>query len=104
MERDLELYERGYQFGAYDLVITEIADLDATLSTLVDLRISVVEPRYEHGTVWRIPRPVTREELRTRLAKLPAVFGKLHLYFVAQALERARASNAFRFALLESSD
>ncbi len=32
VERDLELYERGYQFETYDLVVLEIADLDATLS------------------------------------------------------------------------
>ena len=28
VERDLELYERGYQFETYDLVVLEIADLD----------------------------------------------------------------------------
>ena len=101
VERDLELYERGYQFETYDLVIAEIDDLDATLGTLEKLRISVVEPQYDQGTVWRIPRRLTREELRLRLGGLPAVFGELKLYFDAEELEHARATGRFRFHLLE---
>jgi hypothetical protein len=82
-------------------VVLEIADVDGTLRTLEELKISVVEPTYDGGTVWRIPRRLTKDELRTRLAKVPAVFGELRLYFDAEALERARAAGAFRFELLE---
>jgi hypothetical protein len=101
VERDLELYERGYQFAAYDLVVTEIADLDVTIKTLEELDVSVVEPAYDHGTVWRIPRRLSAGELRRRLDRLPAVFGELRLYARAEALEGARVSGAFRFELLE---
>lgn len=101
VQRDLDLYERGYQFESYDLVILEIADVDGTLDILEKLNISVVEPTYEGGTVWRIPRRLTRHELRDRLAKMPAVFSELRLYFDAEALERARTTGAFRFELLE---
>jgi hypothetical protein len=101
VQRDIDLYERGYQFESYDLVILEIADFDGTLRTLEELKISIVEPTWEGGTVWRIPRRLTRDELRDRLAKMPAVFGELRLYFDAEALERARTTGAFRCELLE---
>ncbi len=100
VERDLALYDKGYQFHYYDLVVTGIADMERTLDTLQGLEISTVEPTYEHRTVWRIPRPLSREELRSRVAKLPWVFGRLHLYFRAEVLEEARRNRFFQFELL----
>jgi hypothetical protein len=100
IERDLALYDKGYQFHHYDLVVTRIADIERTLDTLQGLEISTVEPTYEHGTVWRIPRPLSREELRSRVANLPHVFGGLQLYFRAEVLEEARRSRFFQFELL----
>jgi len=50
-----------------------------------------VEPSYEAGTVWRIPRPLTEAELRGRLANLPAVFPDLGLSFCFKAVEEARS-------------
>lgn len=101
LERDLDLYERGYRFERYDLVVLEVANLDATLATLLELGLSVVEPTYEHGSVWRVPRRLTRDDLAQRLAILPCVFGDLKLYFYLEALERARALCHFRFEALE---
>jgi hypothetical protein len=59
VERDLDLYDKGYQFDAYDLVVLEVKNWNDTLDVLVDLRISVTEPEYESGTVWRVARPNT---------------------------------------------
>jgi hypothetical protein len=100
LERDLVLYEKGYQSERYDLVITSIADLERTLDALEELRVSIVEPRYEHGTVWRIARPLTRVELCVRLARLPCVLDDLALYFRAERLEQARDEGSFGFELL----
>jgi hypothetical protein len=100
IERDLALYDRGYQFNRYDLVVTRIVDLERTLDTLQELEISVVEPKYEYGTVWRIPRRLMRTELRLALATLPHVFGSLPLYFRAEALEKARREGLFQYELL----
>src|SRR5262245_16177945 len=63
IERDLKFYDLGYQFESYDLVVTRVSDLSGTLDTLRSF-IAVVEPEYQHGTVWRIGRPITGEELR----------------------------------------
>ena len=101
LERDLDLYDRGYHFERYDLVVLEVANLDATLAALLELGLTVVEPAYEHGTVWRIPRGLTRDELVQRLSVLPCVFGDAQLYFRLEALEQARTVGAFRFEALE---
>ena len=63
IERDLDLYDRGYQFERYDLVVLAVQDPVTTLDALVGLGLSVVEPTYENGTVWRVPRRLTRAEL-----------------------------------------
>ncbi len=101
VERDLALYDKGYQFDHYDLVVTRIRDSQRTLDALLELRLSIAEPTYQHGTVWRIPRDPTREELAVRLRALPHVFPRVKLYFVAEALERAREQRVFEFDLLE---
>lgn len=101
VERDLALYDKGYQFERADLVVLEVANLDATLATLLELGLTVVVPTYEHGSVWRIPRELTRDELAQRLRSLPYVFGDVRLYFGLEALERARALGALRFEVLE---
>jgi hypothetical protein len=101
VERDLELYDRGYQFERYDLVVLAVLDPVTTLDTLVALGVSVVEPTYEHGTVWRVPRRLSRAELSERLKKLPCVFGEMRLYASLEILESARARGTFRFEALE---
>ena len=44
IERDLTLYDKGYHFHVYALVILRIADLRRTLDTLEALHITTVEP------------------------------------------------------------
>ncbi len=99
-ERALALYDRGYQCYRYDLVVTRIVDLERTLDTLQELDISMVEPPYEYGTVWQIPRLLVRTELRSALATLPRVFGSLPLYFRADVLEKAKREGCFQYELL----
>ncbi len=99
--RDLAVYDKGYQFYYYDLVVTNITDMQQTLDTLEALRLSVVEPAYAHGTVWRVPRALTRAELRSRLQRLPQVFGNEPLGPYAEVLEQAREKGFFQFELLE---
>jgi hypothetical protein len=45
----------------------------------------VTEPTFEHGTVWRIPRRPTRDELSRCVSKLPCVFGAVPIYFRFEA-------------------
>lgn len=100
VERDLALYDKGYQFARYDLVITKIANIERALDALEKLKLSTLEPRYEHRTVWRIPRMLTRAEIRARLEILPRVFAAVDLYSCAEVLEEIRGSGPFEFELL----
>ena len=101
LERDLELYDRGYQFELYDLVILEVHDREQTRHALGMLGLSVVEPQYEHGVVWRIPRDMTNAELAQKLEQLPCIFSATHLYFKAEQLEQARRDQWFTFETRE---
>lgn len=100
-ERDLKLYDRGWQSTHYDLVILKIADLRETRRVIEKLPLSVVEPTYEHGQVWRIPRTLTARERRDRLEKLPCLFPAVPLYFHFELLEEAREARWFTFEALE---
>ena len=100
LDRDLAMYHRGMDAEKHDLVIPEIADLDATVAFLQRIEPTVVEPSYDAGTVWRIPRPLTEAELRGRLADLPAVFPDLGLYLVFEAVVEARSTGCCVMDLL----
>ena len=98
-ERDLTLYDRGYQFHNYDLVILTVRDRKASVRTLRTLNFGTVEPTYENGVVWRIRRALTEAEIRKRLKKLPCVFTG-GLYFQLELLEEAREAGWFTFEAL----
>ncbi len=101
IERDLELYDRGYQFERYDLVVLAIHDLAATRTCIGRLPLKVVQPTYENGRVWRIPRTMTDLERWKALDSLPCVFPSQALYFALEALEEARVARWFDFEALE---
>lgn len=100
-ERDLDLYDRGYQFDCYDLTVLSVRDRAQTLNALSELRLSVVEPQEEHGVVWKIPREMTEAELSQRLDQLPCILPAVKLYFVAEVLENARRAGWFTFETRE---
>jgi len=100
MERDPALYDRGYQFERYDLVILTIEDLEETVRTLLVLGEVTVDTYYKYGRVWRVGRKVTEAEIRERLSTLPAVFNG-SLVFKLERIEQAREARWFEFKLLE---
>jgi hypothetical protein len=97
IERDLELYDRGFQFEGYDLVIASIADLAKTRRALGSLGLKVAEPSKPHG------RSMTDLELWNRLDALPCIFPGVSLYFRLEILDEARREGWFEFEALESS-
>jgi hypothetical protein len=65
------------------------------------LNLTKVIPEYSSGVVWRIPKPLTREDIRAQLSSLPALFGAARLYFVLEKLHRARETGILQVAILE---
>jgi len=102
VERDIKAFDEGFQFGLYDLVILDIRDRPATIETLLEIGPTITIPEYEHGTVWKIPRRLTKAEIAEHLDSLPAVFSNITLYFRIEALQKARAQQYFRFEAREA--
>lgn len=49
VERDLDMYDRGYRADAYDLVTVAVRDLEATERVIVKLGPTEVEVTEEYG-------------------------------------------------------
>ena len=98
--RDLDMYDRGYQFELYDLVVIGVHHYQSAVDFFLHENFTMIEAQFEHGCVWRVPRPLTRSEIEARLASLPYVFAEVKLYFMLEALERARENKIFEFLTL----
>jgi len=93
------LYDLGFQAAGYDITIVRIADRSMVARLLCAIRVTVIEESFEHGTHWKIPRPMTYDEIDAKLAHLPCTFTKVATYFGAEALEEARERGFFDFTL-----
>ena len=97
VDRGLRFYDKGYQAELYDLVVLAVNDIDQAVKHLSDLGPTISTPEYESGTVWRIPRNLTTDEIRDCLASLPHVFPDIKLYFRLEVLEEAEEDGSFQF-------
>jgi hypothetical protein len=93
--------DRGWQSWRYDLVVLAIRDPRETQVAIERLRLTITEPTYENGQVWRIARPMTELERWSRLEKLPCIFPAVPLYFDFEVLEEVRAAGWFTFDAVE---
>lgn len=100
LSRDPTLYDRGYQFLTYDVVVFAIHDVDATVDVLVRLHETTVDVYYKYDRVWRVGRGLNEAEVRSRIATLPAVFTGNGQYVIGD-LEEARARGWFDFRVLK---
>jgi len=100
MENDLNLYDRGYQFDEYDLVILTVENLEETVRVLHALHEVTVDTYYKNERVYRVGRGLTEAEVRERLSRLPCIFSG-RLDFQIDILEEARQAGWFSFKLFE---
>lgn len=101
LERDPSLYDRGFQFEAYDLVVLAVANLDETVRAMLGLREHVLDVYYRNDRVYRVGRMLTEAEVRERLSRLPAVFSGRPMYHLEQ-LDAALRAGWFEYRLFES--
>jgi hypothetical protein len=98
--RDLSLYDRGYQFDRYDLVVLTVENLNETVRVLYALHEVTVDTYYRNDRVYRVGRRLTEAEVGERLSRLPCVFsGKFD--FGIEKLEQAREAGWFSFKVFE---
>jgi hypothetical protein len=104
VERDPTLYDRGYQFDKYDLVVLAITDFAETVAAILAMRFLTFEPYYKFGKVWRSGRVLTEVQVQERLSSLPCIFGEAfgsRLDSGIELLEQAREAGWFEFVVLE---
>lgn len=101
LERDPSLYDRGFQFEAYDVVVLAVANLDETVRAMLGLGERVVDVYYRNDRVYRVGRMLTEDEVRKRLSVLPAVFTGSPAYRLDQ-LDAALRAGWFEYRLFES--
>lgn len=100
MANDLTLYDRGYQFDVYDLVVLTVENLDETVRVLHALHEVTLDVYYKNDRVYRVGRGLTEAEVRERLSRLPCVFSG-RFDFGIEMLEQAREAGWFSFKVFE---
>lgn len=99
LERDLAAFDSGYRFGSAMLIVTAVHDQNRAIDHLLQLGIEEVTPEFANGVEWRIPRRLTAEEIRSRLAQLPSRLGPLWVYPAVETLEAMRQSGDISYSL-----
>jgi hypothetical protein len=100
MASDLTLYDRGYQFDQYDLVVLTAENLDETVRVLHALHVVTLDTYYKNDWVYRVGRGLAEAEVRERLSRLPCVFSG-RFDFGIENLEQAREAGWFSFKVFE---
>jgi hypothetical protein len=100
MASDLTLYDRGYQFDRYDLVVLTVDNLDETVRVLHALHMVTMDTYYKNDRVYRVGRGFTEAEVRERLSRLPCVFSGQFVFRI-EKLEQAREAGWFSFKVFE---
>ena len=54
MDNDLTLYDRGYQFNSYDLVVMSVGNPDQTVRVLHSLHVVTMDTYYKNDRVYRV--------------------------------------------------
>ena len=100
LDKDPTLYDRGYQYDSYDLVVLAIGDLDQTVRVVMDLHVVTLDTYYKNDRVYRVGRGLTEAEVRERLSKLPCVLSGPFMYRIDR-LEHAREAGWMSFKVFE---
>lgn len=102
IERDLEMYDQGLQFGNAGLVVLSVEDREVATSVLYNMGVSYVVVEYEADTIWRQSKAFKPERIREHLESLPHVYEDVDVYFKFELLVEARKRGAFQFKLFKS--
>lgn len=97
---DLSLYDRGYQFNDYDLVVLAVENMDEAVRVLHALGEVTTDKYYKNDRVYRVGRALTEAEVRERLSQLPCIFSGMFALRI-DLLEQARQAGSFSFKAFE---
>ena len=102
-DENLRIYELGYfKYENWDIEIFKVIKKTETIEHLSRLGIMYVVPEEEHGTVWKIPKTYTTEQLKNKLKSLPTRFNLGNVYFRWEELEFLKTQRDFEYRLSEN--
>ena len=99
LEKNFEIYEKGFAYKKYDLTILKIKDLTSAIKHLKKLSMRFVEPEFECGVWWKIPQEFNEKQIKEILQNLPYTFTKQNFYFRHQEFEDMKNANCLEFEL-----
>lgn len=102
VEKNFQTYEQDFSGKNFDLIITKVFDLRETVRLLNRLQMTCVEPEFEHGTSWKIPKIYNQKQIKEAISKLPCVFKKQNFYFRFDEFQNIDKSKCFEYELLYS--
>ena len=95
-DQNLRIYELGYfQYENWDIEVIKVINKTKTIAHLSKLDITYVVPEEEHGTVWRIAKKYTDEQIKNKLKSLPLRFNLGNVYFRWEQLESLKTQEDF---------
>ena len=91
-------FEFGIAIGHYDLVISAVRNMEATVEIVDSIGLQYHHPETEHGRTYRISKRFSREMIASRLDTLPATFRNQQLSMRGRHFEQLRDANCCDFS------
>ena len=97
-EKNFKIYEKGL-IGRSDLVVLKVRDTKETVKLLNSLQMIYVEPEFEYGIEWKIPKIYNEKQLKGAISKSPCVFENQNFYFSYEAFQKIDNAKCFDYEL-----
>lgn len=99
LEKNFEIYEKGFAYKKYDLTILKVNDLNSAIRNLKKLSMRFVIPEFENGVWWEIPQEYSEKQIKEILQNLPYTFTNQKFYFRHSEFEEMQKSKCLEFEL-----
>ncbi len=81
IEKNFEIYEKGFLGSNYDLIILQVKDINQAVRILHKLRMTVVKPEAAYNVEWKNPQTYNEKQLKIALSDLPFTFENQNFYY-----------------------
>ena len=99
LEKNFEIYEKGFLRRNLDLVITKVFDLREAVRLLNRLQMKYIEPEIAHGVEWKVPKVYNEKQIKEAISNLPCVFQNQNFYFRYDEFHKIDNSKCFEYDL-----
>jgi hypothetical protein len=101
LEENFRRYEMGFKYEFYDLIISEVINLNLAIDYLYRLDMTFVIPEEAHRNPAFFQNRYTKSQIRQKLKTLPCVFSKQRFYFRIDVIEEMERAKCLVFSVVE---